>query len=356
MEAFVLPVAAAMAARGHRVHLATGDRPAVSTFAEGTHVVPMNRGMSPKHDARALAFWVSYLRALQPDMVVAGTPKASLLCLVAARIARVPTRVYIIHGAVWDGAVGKRRALLESTERIAIAASTHQVAVSQSMADLVRSRGLCRRTPFVIGAGSFCGVDTERFTPTTSSPLEPPTIIFVGRLNRDKGIDTLLRVLDTVRQHVDVSLTIVGPLDETAPPDATTVSDVIHHLSVNWTGPVDDVVGHLRHASAFVLPTAREGLSQSLLEAQSAGIPVVAWRVTGVVDAVEDGVTGILISRGDENAMASAVLRLLRDAGTRQQMAIAGRTRMVENFEQRSVVVKNVAFLEGCLEEATNHG
>lgn len=348
IEAFLQPVGRELVRRGHRVHLVCGDREPRTDFPNTTTVLPMTRSTAGTQDLRSLNAWVTYLRQVQPRMVVAGTPKASLLAMTAARIVRTPARVYVLHGAVWDGATGLRRRVLEVAERATIAASTTQIAVSDSLARLVRARGLARHQPRVVGSGSFCGVDTDRFRPTAVRDDRTPTMVFVGRLNRDKGIDALLRVLDSVRQRVDARLLIVGGLDETSPPDDATMRAVVDRPQVEWVGEQADVLPFLQASDLLLFPTRREGLPQVPLEAQSCGVPVVSWRVTGVIDAVRDGFTGVLVPFGDEPALAAAAAELLADEPARARMAQNARGWVEDRFNEPLVATANADFLESC--------
>lgn len=347
---FVNPVAGELARRGHTIHLVSGDRAPDGGFAHSRAVLPMSRGISPKVDMRSLALWVDYLRNVRPRMIIAGTPKASLTSLVAARMAKVPVRVYVIHGAVWDGASGSRRCVLEGAERVTIAASTHQLAVSDSLARLIRARRLSRRIPEVLGAGSFCGVDLSRFYPPVLGDQQNLSMCFVGRLSRDKGIHRLIRILDQVRDHLNVSLTVIGGVDRSAPPDDEILESLARHPNVDLIGHVPDVGDYLRQSSLMLLPTSREGLPQAVLEAQACGVPVVSWRVTGVVDAVQDGFTGILVPFGDESAMAKAAVELLTNSKVQHRMASNAREWIEERFERSSVVAANVRYLENLVE------
>ncbi len=352
-ESFVNPVAEELAARGRRVQLVAGDRLPQADYPHTSAVIPMHRGMSPGRDLPSLRQWVSHLRTVRPRMIVAGTPKASLLALTAARIAGVPARVYVIHGAVWDSPRGERKRVLEGAERAAIAASTDQLAVSDSLARLVFARGLSRRMPVVLGSGSFSGVDVDQFSPASDAEVRPGLrMCFVGRLNRDKGIDALLRVLDRVREHVDASLTIVGELDTSAPPERATVDRLTSNPYVDWVGPTTDVASYLRQSSLLLLPTEREGLPQVPLEAQACGVPVVSWRVTGVIDAVQDGFTGILVRYGDEVALAQAAVALLENGQARSRMGTNAREWVAERFERRSVVASTAQYLLSCSDTA----
>ena len=103
-----------------------------------------------------------------------------------------------MHGAVWDRAVGRRRVLLETAERATLAASTHQLAVSRSLADLVAARGLAKQPPAVLGAGSVLRSGHESVS-APQADRDPRRCIYIGRVNRDKGIDVLVRVFREVK-------------------------------------------------------------------------------------------------------------------------------------------------------------
>ncbi|MGB8021724.1 MAG: glycosyltransferase [Candidatus Nanopelagicales bacterium] len=345
MESFVEPVAQRMADMGYRVHLITGDRPTSASFDHESHVIPMQRGISATDDTRSLRAWVHRLRDIRPGMVVAGTPKASLLGMLAARTVGVPARVYVMHGAVWDGATGTRRRVLETTERITIRASTDQLAVSDSLARLVHTRGLAPRMPDVLGSGSFSGVDLARFHPAEGAHAPAGSICFVGRVNRDKGIDVLIRTFNRVSDRVDAHLTVVGGLDESAPPEAAVMAQLTTHPGITWVGEVTDVPAYLRASRVLLFPTSREGLGQVALEAQACGVPVVSWRVTGVVDAVRDGFTGTLVGFGDEAGLAEAVVRLLTDEAHHRRLAANARLWTAQQFASATVAARTADYL-----------
>ena len=353
---FVYPVAAQIAERGYTVHLIAGDSAPRGDFPHSSSMIPMTRGIDLRSDANAIQAWLSELRRIRPRMIVAGTPKASLLSLSAAKITRVPTRLYVLHGAVWDGRGGAGGRVLREAERATIAASTHQLAVSDSLARLVYLRGLSRTMPTVLGSGSYVGVDIDRFAPSRTATASPAVMCFVGRLNRDKGIDVLLRTLDRVREHVDATLTVVGGVDTSAPPSKATLRSLTQHPFVHWVGEVSDVSKYLREAAILLFPTAREGLSQVALEAQASGVPVVSWRVTGVLDAVRDGFTGILVPFGDEVELARAATSLLTDKQLHWRMSSNARDWAVTRFARDSVVSVNTAFLCDLLANGSGNG
>ena len=171
---------------------AVTNSPAVALF--------MARGLTPASDVRALWSWVRMLRRIRPRLVVAGTPKCALLAMVAAALQRVERRIYICGGLRLEGEAGWRRTVLATMERIAMAAATEVVVNSRSLLDevgwLVDKSKVRQTLP-----GSSHGVDSEHFAPRepdrallASLGLDPdlPVLGFVGRLTRDKGVDTLI--------------------------------------------------------------------------------------------------------------------------------------------------------------------
>jgi hypothetical protein len=128
-----------LVSRGWDVHVVSSGGPRLSALGEidgvTVHVIPMRRAPSPFADAIALRAWVRLLRRLQPTVVSLGTPKASLLGLVAARICRVPARQYLLRGLRLHTTRGVLRAVLRISERMAMAMSTDVVAVSASLRD-----------------------------------------------------------------------------------------------------------------------------------------------------------------------------------------------------------------------------
>lgn len=309
------------------------------------HEIAMTRRLSPGRDLAALGMWIRLMRRLRPTGVVAGTPKASLLALTAARLVGVPARLYIIHGAVWDGATGSKGVILRTAESVTLRSSTDALAVSRSLSGLVAREIAGQPRPTVLGLGSVVGVDTEVFHPSTEKH-DPPVLCFVGRLHRSKNIDSLLEVFDAVRVSYPVRLRIVGALDYSAPPSPQTMQRISGDPEIEWLGARSDVAQLLQDSSLFVFPTSREGLPQVVLEASSVGIPTVGWAATGVVDSVEDGVTGLLSPVGDVDGMAQNVLQLLRNPYRLATMGEAARRHAVSHFDWEVVAPRTAKYID----------
>lgn len=342
-----------LAQRGVDVHIVAapeGDLLARFAAAQGAaaHEVPMTRAITPLRDALALYRLWRLLGRLRPTVVNAGTPKGGLLGIVAARMRQIPVRVYQMHGIRAMTARGWQRPVLLATEWLTCRLATRVWCVSNSTRDTAVAAGLCPPEKIVVlGAGSCNGVDAqERFNPARISadegtrirhqlgiPATAPLIGFVGRVVQDKGIRELAAAWSSLAaQFPEAHLIILGsPEHQDAVPTATLAAlrgDPRVHLLM----PVLDPAPYYRTMDLVVLPTYREGLPTVLLEAASMGLPVVATRVDGCVDAVVDGVTGTLVDPYLAQPLSDAVALYLRSPVLRTRHGAEARQRVLRDF------------------------
>ncbi len=314
--------------------------------------VPMQRDIHPLADLLSLWRLWKLMRRLRPDIVNAGTPKAGLLGMLAARAARVPVRIYLVHGLRLESLGGIKRRVLWLTERIAAACAHRVFCVSRSLAgEFARMRLAAADKLTVLGEGSPNGVRVERFLTTPDlrdraaylrsswgMTAWTPVIGFVGRFVRDKGVIDAYDAFSVVAQQLpETRLLMVGDFEAgDAIPDAW-VRRIEGDPRVVRTGFVDDPAPYYLAMDVLVLPTCREGFGVVAIEAGAAGKPVVAYRATGVIDAVRDGVTGTVVPQGDRVALARALLLYLRDPRVRAQHGAANRERARREFRPETI-------------------
>lgn len=314
--------------------------------------VPMPREIGPRADVIALARLTSSMRKIAPDIVNAGTPKAGLLGMVAARFLRVPIRIYLLRGLRLETATGAVRSILASTERIASACAHDVACVSPSLLRISVDGGyIPSKKAIVIGGGSSNGVDTDHFR--RSSDLrahggellaklgvrpDDRVIGFVGRPANDKGIAELLESFSRVQQEVsNAKLVLLGGGLAGDVPDDRIARRIARTDGVLVTGRIDDLRPYYARMDVLAFPSLREGMPNAVLEAASAEVPVVAFRSTGVVDAVVNGETGALVERGDIEALADGLARYLRSDDLSRGHGKAARARVIQRFERRAV-------------------
>ena len=340
--------------RGYEVRALSSPGPELETFGarEGIDVtaVEMPRRITPVRDLVAIGAIVRELRRLRPTIVHAHTPKGGLLGMIAAALAGVPVRIYHMRGLPFMTETGLRRRVLTATEWLACRLAHRVLCVSHSLRRVAVAERLCPPAKItVLLGGSGNGVDAaERFDPGRFEgdaraatrrglgiPADAVVAGFVGRLVRDKGIVELADAWSRVREECpSAHLLLVGPFEprDPVPPglEATLRADGRVHLTgTDWNTPPLYAAMDL-----VVLPTHREGFPNVPLEAAAMGLPVVATRIPGCVDAVADGRTGTLVPAGDPEALAAQMRRYLLDEGLRRRHGEAGRQRVLREFRQ----------------------
>lgn len=174
----------------------------------------------------------------------------------------------------------------------------------------------------------------------------------VGNIRRVKGHDVFIRAAATVLQQTpNVSFSIGGEVLEPAyfAELQTLIQDLKLANRVRFKGGVTKLREHLAAADIFVLPSRSEGFSNAIVEAMAAGLPVVATDVGGNAEAVQDGISGILVPAEDPEALSDAILRLLSDPMLASGMGAAGRTLAIERFTTEAMMQRIAAVYKNLL-------
>jgi glycosyltransferase involved in cell wall biosynthesis len=324
---------------GFRVTLISSPGPLTQEAqAEGAEViaVPMERGIAPFRDLVSLWRLWRTLRRTRPDIINVGTPKAGLLGGIAARLAFLRGRIYTIHGLRFETARGFTRTLLRWTERIACHNAQYVRCVSPSVRERAIQFGVLEpEKAYVIGAGSTNGIDCDHYQAAKNRshglrlalgiPSSAKVVGFVGRFTRDKGINDLYKAYYRLRCLLpDLHLLLVGCFEDLDPIDPGIRNQLQSDKNVHFAGLVLDTAPYYHVMDVLAFPTHREGLGLVSLEAQAAGVPVVATNATGAVDSLLEEITGKLVPVCDEEALAAALLEILTDPEKRLRMGRAG--------------------------------
>ena len=304
--------------------------------------VPIVRPIAPWSDIQAL--WVLYWRFKKnrPQAVHTITPKAGLLGMIAAWLARVPMRVHSFTGQVWVTRTGFMRWLLKATDKLIVAMATDVLVDSPSQRDFLIEQGIVTaESSSVLGAGSICGVDTERFSPNESvreivrnelgTALDAVVCLYLGRLNHDKGVlDLASAFVQLVGKHPKAELWVVGP-DEADyfQQMQTLLGRAASHIKrVDYTPTPERF---MQAADLFCMPSYREGFGSSVIEAAACGVPTLASRIYGLTDAVVEGQTGWMHKAGDIQEVKQQLDRLFANPAKLAPKGEAAR-RYVETF------------------------
>lgn len=313
----------------------------VSTSAH--HIsVRIERTISPLQDLRSLMKLRRALKRGQYDIVHSVTPKAGLLAMLASASLGVRHRIHWFTGQVWVTRTGIARWGLKTLDRLIAWLSTRVLVDSPSQLDfLVREGIIDRSRATVLGSGSICGVDTQRFCPNPRSRQkvrlelgideESVVVLYVGRINRDKGILDLAAALPEINVRAEICLLLVGKDEEGLVPivDSTLRTSGTRYVYFGHSDSPEEIMAA---SDIFCMPSHREGFGLSVIEAAATELPCVASSIYGLTDAVADGVTGMLFQVGNTGEMATCLERLINDGALRVEMGKQARRRVTEEF------------------------
>jgi glycosyltransferase involved in cell wall biosynthesis len=332
----------------YRVSVVANARPGEMSFLpKGVQprYVRLERRPAPLRDLLALLALYRLFRRERFDVVHSMTPKAGLLAMLAAFAARVPVRLHTFMGEVWGTKRGWSRWLLKKSDRLIATLATDVMVVSPSERDFLRAEGvLASEAGQVLASGSVSGVDSERFAPDPSVRRsvrkhlgirdESVVFIYLGRLARDKGVLDLARAWERiVKTRADGYLIIVGP-DEERLLESPLLQQTARLIVLDHTWEPER---YLKSADVLCLPSRREGFGNVIIEAACAGVPSIASRIYGLIDAVVDGETGLLFPVDDVDSLTACMVQLLTDPDVRRSLGEAARERAITDFSQEIV-------------------
>lgn len=310
--------------------------------------VGIERSISPIQDLRCLWQLTRIFWRHRPDAVHSITPKAGLLAMLAAVFARSRVRCHTFTGQVWSNKAGPGRLILKMMDRLIAALTTHIFADSISQCRLLEAEAVVAPGRIrVLGKGSIAGVNLSRFKPDGDARrdlraglgigAETPVFLFVGRLVRDKGVFDLLQAFEqTINSGIEAELWMVGPDEDGLELGLRSRAERLHGR-VRWFGMSFEPEKFMAAADILVLPSYREGFGSVVIEAAACGIPAICYRIDGIVDAVIDGETGVLVEKGEIAAFGIAMRDLAQDDRRRNEAGRMAQVRAERDFS--SVVI-----------------
>ncbi|WP_224490277.1 glycosyltransferase [Robertkochia flava] len=282
------------------------------------HHIPLERKIYPFRDFQSLISLILIIVKIKPDIIHLHTPKASFLGALASRLLFRKNIIYHMHGLISSRGNKIDKGLMFYLEKLTCKLSHKVLAVSPSLQRLAIENSICSASKIkVIGKGSINGIDTnERFNPenvvsTQFSYLRDSgkfVIGFIGRLNEDKGITDFLDVVSSLSTSNNILGVIVGPNEmggeyENLVKSYKTLSSDNLLLLDEITHPEKI----LKSFDVLLFPSRREGFGLVAAEASSMEVPVVAYKITGIMDVIEDGVTGKLVDYMDTVGLVNAI-------------------------------------------------
>jgi glycosyltransferase involved in cell wall biosynthesis len=302
---------------------------------------PMERrGKNVWQDARTLLALGTQLRRDRPDLVLAYTIKPVAYGLLAAQWAGIPRRYALITGlgTLFPAGMGNPMGSARIARRLyqaGLRGARNVIFQNDDDQQFFRRQILSPETPSTLVHGS--GVDVDWFQPVPFPIADG--FLMVGRILRSKGVVEFVEAARIVHRSVpDAAFELAGWYESGTDgiPESQVKAWEAEGL-VRYRGVVEDVRDLMAAASIYVLPSYREGMPRSVLEAMAMGRPVITTDVPGCRQTIQHGEHGLLVPPGDPRTLAGAMLELLRNRELCLEMGRRGRERTVRRYDVRLV-------------------
>lgn len=314
------------------------------------HRVYMYRRLSPFKDLKSLWQLIRIFKREKPYIVHSMTPKAGLLCMLAAWTTRVPIRIHTFTGLVWPTSSGVIRKILMFTDWITCKCATHVIPEGQGVLDDLK-KSITNKPMRILGHGNVRGVDMNRFSrrpeimehANTLKTDNVFTFIYVGRIVRDKGINELVSAFDSLsKSQPNIRLFLVGIKEDNLDPISEHTKQIIgSNEKIVAVGPKynDDLLAYYAASDCFILPSYREGFPNTVLEAGAMGLPCIVTDINGSREIIIHEKNGLIIPSQNTDALYDAMKQIISDKESTLSMASNARNLIESRFE-RSYVCK----------------
>lgn len=314
--------------------------------------VRMKRHISPFNDLRALWQLYRMMRRERPWMVHSMTPKAGLLCMMAAWMARVPVRIHTFTGLVFPTATGLTQKILITTDRILCRCATHIIPEGEGVKRDLQKFRITRKPLKVLAYGNIRGIDLKHYdrTPQVMQQADKirnealTTFIFIGRIVRDKGINELIEAFSRLNsERPNTRLLLVGRYEpELDPIHPSTRQAIDSNQAIEAVGSQSDVRPWLAASDVLILPSYREGFPNAVIEAGAMGLPSIVTDINGANEIIIHDRNGVIIPPRDSDAIYKAMLDLTDNPDKRTRLASEARQLVASRYDCH--IVRNALY------------
>ncbi len=309
--------------------------------------VPMERHISIIKDIKSLLIMIKVFHKEKPDIVHSMTPKAGLICMVAAWVNRVPVRMHTYTGLVFPTSHGIKKAVLVLTDKILCHCATY---INPEGFGVRNDLAAITKKPMrIIGHGNVRGIDLDYWSREKAYSVNPDlqekikgnfVFLFVGRLVKDKGINELVEAFVRLQTEgiKNIKLLLVGRFEEKLDPlKKETIEEISHNPDIITVGEVEDVRPFYLASDVFVFPSYREGFPNTVLEAGAMGLPQIVTDINGANEIIKDKWNGLIVPPRRTDDIWNAMKKLMYDDKLRKKLSDNAREMVADRFEQKYI-------------------
>lgn len=301
------------------------------------------RGINPKTDFKLLMNYISLFRKEKPEMVITYTIKPNIYGGLACELCKIPYAVNITGlGTAFEND-GMLKKIVVSMYKVALKrAKTVFFENSENRRIFVKEHIVKKKQACLLNGA---GVNLEHYV-VEEYPIEVVTkFLFMGRVMKEKGIVELFSAMDRLyKENPNIQLDVLGGFEE----DYEQVIKKYEKTGwLHYHGYQKDVRPFIAKCHCFVLPSYHEGMANTNLESAASGRPVITSNIPGCKEAVKDNVSGYLCECQNVDSLYGCLKKFIQLSHEEQKMmGLAGRERMEQYFDKKSVVVKTIEQLE----------
>ena len=325
-----------------------GNREGVST-----HHLEMTRQITPISDLISLVKLTFYFLKVRPDIVHSHTPKAGIVGMAAAFLARVPHRFHTVAGLPLLEETGNKRKMLDFVEKATYFFATKVYPNSNGLKEIILQNGYCKASKLkVLANGSTNGINTTYFSNDHISFAQKEELkarydiqdtdfvfIFVGRLVTDKGINELIAAFKKLKiNHPTAKLLLVGPLETELDPLLPQTLEAIENVKqIKEVGYQQDVRLFFAISHCLVFPSYREGFPNVVMQAGAMELPSIVSNINGCNEIIVPHQNGVIIPTKDEKTLLEVMIELMENKAYYAQLRENARPMIVNRYEQQVV-------------------
>jgi glycosyltransferase involved in cell wall biosynthesis len=325
-----------------------GEKEKVDTFH-----VEMSRKITPVADLIAVFRLYLFLKREKPLIVHSHTPKAGIVGMLAAKLARVPHRLHTVAGLPLLEAQGAKRKLLDFVEKTTYACATRVYPNSMGLKNIIIDNKYCAIKKLkVIAQGSSNGINTSFFK-ADLFPIEQIqqlktelvltdehfVFVFVGRLVKDKGINELIEAFETLsKTHSKARLLLVGDYEHDLDPlEDKTLETIKSNKAIISVGFQYDVRPYFAISNALVFPSYREGFPNVVMQAGAMELPCIVSDINGCNEIIEQGINGTIIPVKNTKAILDNMVSFIENKNYYNQLQANARKMILSRYDQQVV-------------------
>ena len=314
--------------------------------------INFKRGLSFLHDIKALLITLFYFLKIRPNISISFTPKIGFIVAVVSFIARTPNRIHWFTGQIWANKKGFFKLFYKQIDKLIFFLSKNVLIDSFSQREfLIKEKVVSKNKSVVIHRGSVSGVDTTRFKFSKQKRLNLRkrysiskntfVFLFLGRINKDKGIIELVNAFKKIEYNKDVLLIIVGSIEDKKLNDFQKKNTKI--LYFDYTTKPED---WFSLADILCLPSHREGFGTVVIEAASCGVPALCSNIYGLNDSIVKNKTGFFHTVKSTDDIKKKMLYIINNQQLVKKYGKSARKKALRDFDQNQVTKNFLKFID----------